>query len=80
MTIGVMHMENATIEFPEVVGKSIAELSVYDDAMFGCEILVRFTDGTQLSIAIGFKQSVDARYCLEESPDTPIFVRQDPPS
>jgi hypothetical protein len=38
-------MENATIEFPEVVGKSIAELSVYDDAMFGCEILVRSLTG-----------------------------------
>jgi hypothetical protein len=73
-------MENATIEFPEVTGKSIAELSVYDDAMFGREILLRFTDGTQLSIAIGVKQSVDARYCLEESPDAPIFIRHDPPS
>jgi hypothetical protein len=73
-------MENAIVEFPEVKGKSVAELSVYDDAMFGREVLVRFTDGTQLSIAIGVRQSVDARYCLEESPDTPIFVRRDSPA
>jgi hypothetical protein len=73
-------MENAVVEFPEVKGKSVAELSVYDDAMFGREVLVRFTDGTQLSIAIGVRQSVDARYCLEESPDIPIFVRHDSPA
>lgn len=72
-------MENPALEFPEVVGKSISELSVYDDALFGREVLVRFSDGTQLSIAIGVRQSVDARYCLDETPDTPIFVRQDSP-
>jgi len=73
-------MENPTVEFPEVVGKSISELSVYDDDLFGREVLVRFTDGTQLSILIGVKQSVDARYSVDDSPDTPIFVRQDPPA
>jgi hypothetical protein len=71
-------MENPIMEFPEVAGKSVTELSVYDDAMFGREVLVRFTDGTQLSIAVGVKQCLDARYCVEETPDTPIFIRQDP--
>ena len=71
-------MENGRLEFPEVSGKTIAELLVQDDEMFGREVLVRFSDGTQLSIVIGVKQSVDARYCVEETPDTPIFVRQDP--
>ena len=72
-------MENTTVGFPEVVGKVLAELSVFDDSLFGREVLVRFTDGTQLSIAIGMKQTVDARYCLEDTPDNPIFVRQDSP-
>ena len=69
-------MENTKLEFPEVVGKSISELSVYDDPVYGREVLVRLTDGTQLSVCVGVKQSVDARYCNEDRPDMPIFIRQ----
>jgi hypothetical protein len=70
-------MENPKIAFPEVVGKSVAELSVYDDATSGREVLVRFTDGTQLSICVGVRQSIDARYCREDTPDQLLFVRED---
>ena len=70
-------MENPRLAFPEVVGKSVAELSVYDDTTYGREVLVRFTDGTQLSVCVGVKQSVDARYCREDTPDQPIFMRED---
>ena len=69
-------MSDPKLEFPEVVGKFVAELSVYEDAEFRKEVLVRFTDGTQLSIAVGVRQVVDARYCNEETPDLPIFHRQ----
>ena len=69
-------MENTKLEFPEGVGKSISELSVYDDPVYGREVLVRLTDGTQLSVCVGVKQSVDARYCNEDTPDMPIFTRQ----
>ena len=68
-------MSDPKLEFPEVVGKFVAELSVYEDTEFGKEVLVRFTDGTQLSIAVGVRQVVDARYCNEETPDLPIFHR-----
>ncbi len=70
-------MENAAIEFPEVVGKTIKEMAVHDDPLYGREVLARFTDGTQLSICIAATQSVEARYCSEETPDEPIFVRQE---
>ena len=76
MRIGTM-MESARVDFPEVVGKSVAELTVLDDPEFGREILVRFTDATQLSISVGVKQTVDARYCNEDTPDKPFFIRQD---
>jgi len=66
------------MEFPEVVGKALAELSVLDDPEYGRELLVRFSDGTQLSIAVGVRQTIDARYCREEEPDKPIFVRREP--
>jgi hypothetical protein len=70
-------MENPRVAFPEVVGKTVAELSIYDDATCGREVLVRFTDGTQLSICVGVRQSIDARYCLEDTPDQPLFIRED---
>jgi hypothetical protein len=69
-------MESQKIEFPEVVGKSLAELSVYEDSLSGREVIIRFSDGTQLSVCVGVKQSIDARYCKEECPDAPIFIRQ----
>jgi hypothetical protein len=70
-------MEHPTIEFPEVNGKTVAELAVHDDDLYGRELLIRFTDGTQLSICVGVTQSIDARYCQEDTPDQPIFIRQD---
>ena len=70
-------MEATTIMFPEVVGKSIRDLSVYDDPAYGREVLVQFDDGTQLSICIGVRQTVDARYSKEDTPDLPIFTRED---
>lgn len=70
-------MEHAKMEFPEVVGKSVAELTVYDDPAYGREVLLVFTDGTQLSVCIGVKQTVDARYCRDDTPDSPIFTRAD---
>ena len=69
-------MLESKLEFPEVAGKLVAELSVHEDAEFGKEVLVRFTDGTQLSIAIGVRQVIDARYCNEDTPDLPISHKQ----
>ena len=69
-------MSESKLEFPEVVGKSVAEVSVLEDPEFGREVLVRFSDGTQLSIAVGVRQIIDARYSNEEMPDLPIFHRQ----
>ena len=69
-------MSESKLEFPEVVGKSVAEVSVLDDPEFGKEVLLRFCDGTQLSIAVGVRQTIDARYCNEETPDLTIAHRQ----
>jgi hypothetical protein len=69
-------MSESKMLFPEVVGKSVAEVSVLDDPEFGKEVLLRFSDGTQLSIVVGVQQTIDARYCNEETPDTPTSHRQ----
>ena len=47
------------------------------DALCGRAVLVRFTDGTQISICIGVEQLVEARYCKGDTPDNPIWTRQD---
>jgi len=69
-------MSESKLEFPEVVGKSVAEVSILDDPEFGKEVLLRFSDGTQLSIAVGVRQTIDARYCDDERPDEPLSQRQ----
>lgn len=70
-------MEQTRIDFPEVAGKTVAELCVFDDPTYGREVLVHFTDQTQLSICVGIKQTIDARYAHEDTPDRPIFTRQE---
>lgn len=69
-------MSETKLEFPEVAGKSVAEVFVQDDPEFGKEVLMRFCDGTQLSIAVGCRQTVDARFCEEERPEAPIAHRR----
>ena len=70
-------MENPKMEFPEIVGKSVAELSVYDDPDVGREFLLRFTDGTELSVCLCVSQTIEARYYREGKPDQPIFIREE---
>ena len=65
------------MDFPEVAGKTVVELSVHDDATYGREFLVRFTDETELSICVGVKQTIDARYCRDGAPDKPLFLRRE---
>jgi hypothetical protein len=55
---GARTMTEAKLDFPEVVGKLVAELFVVEDPEFGKEVLVRFSDGTQLSIAVGVSAGV----------------------
>ena len=74
----VVGMEEASrIDFPEVAGKTVAELSVLNDPVSGREVLVEFTDQTQLSICVGMKQTVEARYTSDGIPEPPIFARRE---
>ena len=69
-------MSESRIDFPELAGRLIAELFIQEDPEFGREVLMRFSDGTQLSIAIGVRQVVDARYTNDDTPDLLISHRQ----
>lgn len=45
-------MKRPTFDFPEVKGKTIEELAVFDDPENGREVLLRFSDGTVLSVTM----------------------------
>lgn len=45
-------MKRPAFDFPEVKGKTIEELIVYDDPQNGREVLVRFADNTLLSVVM----------------------------
>lgn len=45
-------MKRAAFDFPEVKGKTIEELLVYDDPQNGREVFLRFADETMLSVEI----------------------------
>jgi hypothetical protein len=68
-------IEASRLEFPEVIGKSLSGVAVHPDTPEGSEVLLSFTDGTQLSINLGVRHAVDARYSADDTPDQPIFER-----
>jgi hypothetical protein len=45
-------MKQPTFDFPEVKGKVIEELLVFDDAQNGREVFMRFADETMLSVVL----------------------------
>ena len=45
-------MKRPTFDFPEVKGKTIAEMVVFDDPQNGREVLLRFDDETILSVVM----------------------------
>ena len=45
-------MKRPIFDFPEVKGKTIKELMVFDDPQSGREVLLRFNDETMLSVVM----------------------------
>lgn len=54
-------MKRPTFDFPEVKGKTIEELVVYDDPQNGREVLMRFADETMLSVVMETATAVAGR-------------------
>lgn len=54
-------MKRPTFDFPEVKGKIIEELVVYDDPQSGREVLMRFADETMLSVVMETATAVAGR-------------------
>jgi hypothetical protein len=69
-------MTMVKMAFPELAGKTVEEIVLYDDPLTGREVAMRFSDGTELSISIRAQQCAEARYFARESEEA-IFERRD---
>jgi hypothetical protein len=46
------------VECPEVAGKTIKALKIYEDDEDGCETLIEFTDGTSFTSSVSYQPEV----------------------
>ena len=62
------------LECPEVVGKTIKSLKLYEDDTEGCETLIEFTDGTSFSSSVCYQPAVKGTL-FEACAGTPKVIR-----
>ena len=70
------------VECPEVTGKTIRALKLYEDDTEGCETLIEFTDGTSFSSSVSYQPTVKGtllRAALEPRRLSAITSRRTPP-
>ena len=51
-------MQRQYVDCPEIAGKTVKTLKMYDNAVDGCETLIEFTDGTWFSSSVCYKATV----------------------
>jgi len=62
------------VECPEVAGKTIKSVKIYEDDTDGYETLIEFTDGTSFSSSICFQSAVKG-VLFEGGTGTPKIIR-----
>lgn len=62
------------VECPEVAGKTIKALKLYEDDTEGCETLIEFTDGTSFSSSVSYQPTVKGTL-FEGGAGTPKIIR-----
>ena len=62
------------VECPEVAGKTIKALKLYEDDTDGCETLIEFTDGTSFSSSVSYQPTVKGTL-FEGGVGTPKIIR-----
>jgi hypothetical protein len=62
------------VECPEVAGKTIKSLKIYEDDIEGCETLIEFTDGTSFSSSVSYQPTVKGTL-FEGGAGTPKIIR-----
>jgi hypothetical protein len=74
---GPTRCQKTELTFQKSPGKHVFERFVQQDEELGREVCVRFTEGTQLSSAVGVRQIIGARYCNEETTNVSISHKQE---
>lgn len=69
-------MNMPTLEMPDVNGKTVESIALYDDPASGRELTIRFTDGTELSVMMVSKQVATVRH-FDVKTDKTIFERNE---
>lgn len=63
-------MNMPIIEVPNVTGKTVERIAIYDDPGAGRQVTIRFTDKMELAVSITCKQIADIRLINIESDQT----------
>lgn len=67
-------MSRDYVECPEVTGKIIKALKIYQDEVDGCETLIEFTDGTSFSSSVTSQPTIKGEL-FEACAGTPKIIR-----
>ncbi|HEX4021302.1 MAG TPA: hypothetical protein VHX63_09175 [Acidobacteriaceae bacterium] len=67
-------MSRDCVECPEVTGKTIKSLKIYEDTTDGCETLIEFTDGTSFSSSVCYQPAVKGTL-FQGGAGTPKIIR-----
>ena len=63
------------VECPELAGKTIQTVKLYEDPDDGCEMLLEFTDGTSFSCSMESRLSMKSTL-FREGVGTPEIIRE----
>lgn len=69
-------MTKATLEVPDVSGKTVEIIALHDDPASGRELTVRFTDGTELSVMMSCRQMAAVRR-FDVKSDATLFAHDE---
>ena len=68
--------DEASIECPEVRGKTVKTLKIYQAQPDGTEVHLDFTDGTTLSLCVSAMQRTEASLVVCGGPGEPEILRK----
>lgn len=66
-------MHRSFLEMPEIAGKVVNTLRVYNDPPSGREVYLEFSDGTRLSIDLGVETRLCSKHFTDENGDLKVL-------
>lgn len=62
------------VECKELTGKVVRALTLFEDASYGPEISIDFTDGTNFSVCLGTRFTLEAK-CTRDDGGQPVVLK-----